>query len=230
MHLQPMLSETPMKKMKDAKLVQLLAVGLAVSLGVVGCSKNPQRTTSIPGHGASSIQDSPPSIPRNPSPSFPILPADTTRGNSGIGSEPIPGTGPGETGIPSATRDFATWEENRTEFAAQTVHFEFDKATIRPGDMGKLEEVAKRMKSNFQGKALRIEGHCDERGTEEYNRSLGDRRALSVREKLAQLGLDPEMLPTISFGEEKPVDLGHNDAAWSANRRGELILLSPPSK
>jgi peptidoglycan-associated lipoprotein len=84
------------------------------------------------------------------------------------------------------------------------------------------------MKSNFRGKALRIEGHCDERGTEEYNRSLGDRRALSIREKLVQLGLDPEMLPTISFGEEKPVDPGHNEAAWSRNRRGELILLSPP--
>jgi peptidoglycan-associated lipoprotein len=91
-----------------------------------------------------------------------------------------------------------------------------------------LEEVARRMKSNFQGKALLVEGHCDERGTEEYNRSLGDRRALSVREKLAQLGLDAEIVHTISFGEEKPIDPGHNDAAWSANRRGELILCSPP--
>jgi peptidoglycan-associated lipoprotein len=60
------------------------------------------------------------------------------------------------------------------------------------------------------------------------NRALGDRRALSIREKLVQLGLDPEMLPTISFGEDKPADLGHNDAAFAKNRRAELILLSPP--
>ena len=84
------------------------------------------------------------------------------------------------------------------------------------------------MKSSFQGKALRIEGHCDERGTEEYNRALGDRRALSTREKLVSLGLDPKMLPTVTYGKERPAEPGHNAAAWAKNRRAELILLSPP--
>ena len=74
----------------------------------------------------------------------------------------------------------------RDEFKDQTVYFEFDKSTIKPGEISKLEEVVRRMKG-FPGKALRVEGHCDERGTEEYNRSLGDRRALSIREKLVQL-------------------------------------------
>ncbi len=131
-------------------------------------------------------------------------------------------------GIPQSAKDVSNWIENREAFAAQTVYFDFDKSNIKPGEVGKLEEVARRMKSEFQGKALRIEGHCDERGTEEYNRALGDRRALSAREKLVSLGLDAEMLHTITFGEEKPADAGHNEAAWSKNRRAELILLSPP--
>ena len=144
--------------------------------------------------------------------------------SSGINLDPNKGDG-----LSAAKGDFSNWIENRDEFKGQTIYFEFDKSTIKPSEVGKLEEVARKMKTQFQGKALRIEGHCDERGTEEYNRSLGDRRALSIREKLVALGLNPEMVPTVSFGEDKPADLGHAEAAWSKNRRGELILLSPPA-
>ncbi|HEY3165808.1 MAG TPA: OmpA family protein, partial [Candidatus Binatia bacterium] len=91
----------------------------------------------------------------------------------------------------------------------------------------KLERVASEMKSAHAGKALRIEGHCDERGTEEYNRSLGERRAQSVREYLVRLGMNPTMIQTISMGEERPAVSGHDEAAWSKNRRGELVLLTP---
>ena len=77
--------------------------------------------------------------------------------------------------------------------------------------------------------AVRIEGNCDERGTEEYNRSLGDRRANALREKLATMGVDPKKLLTVSYGEDKPVDNGHNEAAYAKNRRGDFILLTPPS-
>ena len=140
----------------------------------------------------------------------------------------VEGGKPETQGIAAAKGDFSNWIENREEFAAQTVYFDFDKSIVKAGEVGKLEEVARRMKANFQGKALRIEGHCDERGTEEYNRALGDKRAGSIREKLAQIGLDPEMLPTISFGEDRPANIGHDEAAFTKNRRGELILLSPP--
>jgi peptidoglycan-associated lipoprotein len=76
---------------------------------------------------------------------------------------------------------------------------------------------------------LRIEGHCDERGTEEYNRALGERRALAAREYLVlQKGLDASLVDTISYGEDRPADTGHNEAAWSKNRRDEFILLKPP--
>jgi len=64
------------------------------------------------------------------------------------------------------------------------------------------------------GKALRIEGHCDERGTEEYNRSLGERRALAVRESLIHAGMDANLIDTISYGEDRPADPGHDKDAW----------------
>ena len=214
--------------MKAAKIASYLALALVVSLSAVGCRKNPQRTTAIPGLQAGAIKDtgSRPidNAPRVPLETAPIL-GNTTP------NTPIPtDLDPNKQGVAAVSGDkFAGWNENRDEFKDQTIYFEFDKSSIKPSEVGKLEEVARKMKTQFQGKALRVEGHCDERGTEEYNRSLGDRRALSIREKLVALGLDPEMVPTVSFGEDKPVDQGHTDAAWSKNRRGELILLSPPA-
>ena len=76
--------------------------------------------------------------------------------------------------------------------------------------------------------AVRVEGNCDERGTEEYNRALGERRALALREELVRLGVDPSRVDTVSYGEDKPVDPGHDESAWRKNRRGDFILLSPP--
>jgi len=67
-----------------------------------------------------------------------------------------------------------------------------------------------------------VEGHCDERGTQEYNMALGERRALAVRDYLINLGVPGQNLLTISYGEERPVDPGHNEAAWAKNRRAEF--------
>ena len=75
---------------------------------------------------------------------------------------------------------------------------------------------------------LLIDGHCDERGTEEYNRALGSRRALAVRKVLVEYGISPDRIRTRSWGEDKPVDPAHNEAAWAKNRRAEFILLLPP--
>jgi peptidoglycan-associated lipoprotein len=131
--------------------------------------------------------------------------------------------------IPASNVDFDKMSADRNTFRDQTVYFEYDKANVRPSEVSKLERVASEMKSAYAGKALRIEGHCDERGTEEYNRSLGERRAASVRETLVRLGMNPSMIQTISMGEEHPAIPGHDEAAWSKNRRGELILLTPSS-
>jgi peptidoglycan-associated lipoprotein len=73
-----------------------------------------------------------------------------------------------------------------------------------------------------------VEGNCDERGTEEYNRSLGERRALAGREQLIGLGIDSGRVDTLSYGEDKPLSDGHNESAWKQNRRDDFILLTPP--
>ena len=78
------------------------------------------------------------------------------------------------------------------------------------------------------GDALLVEGHCDERGTEEYNRALGERRALALREALISGGADGQKIVTRSYGKDRKVDTGNSDAAHAKNRRGEFILLDPP--
>jgi len=197
-----------------------LAAMTALTLGMAGCRKNPDRLTNVGGSGPSSrVGETPESNP------FPPAPPVRTGGGPEVGNltPPPPGggdvlpLGPGHDG----------WKENRSEFAAQTVHFEYDKHTVMPSEVSKLEEVVRRMRT-MPRNALKIEGHCDERGTEEYNRSLGDRRALSIREWLVGHGLKLEQVDVISYGEDKPLDPGHNEAAWNKNRRGEIILLSPP--
>lgn len=203
-----------MKLAKPAGL--LLTAMMAITLGTVGCKKNPDRLTSVGGFGPNSRVGSEPEAP----PIGHVPPISTP---PPIISAPVPPGGD----IPfNPNVDRTNWKEDRTTFANQTVYFDFDKSIIKPGEASKLEEVVRRMQS-MPGKALRIEGHCDERGTEEYNRSLGDRRALSVREWLAGHGLSADLVETISYGEDKPVDPSHTESAWSKNRRGEIILLSP---
>ena len=115
---------------------------------------------------------------------------------------------------------------DRDTLAAQTVYFEVDRSEIHPDDLGKVEAVAGILAQDAQNKVL-IEGHCDERGTEEYNRALGERRALSVRDALSGLGVSADRVRTMSYGEDRPADPGLNDAAYSRNRRGEFVLLKP---
>ena len=107
-------------------------------------------------------------------------------------------------------------------FADNTVYFDFDRSNIKSD----VEEVATYLQSNPNDK-LRIEGHCDERGTDSYNLALGERRAQSVRELLQVLGIDPNRVQTISFGEARPADPGTSEAAYAGNRRAEFILLLP---
>ena len=86
--------------------------------------------------------------------------------------------------------------------------------------------VAETLKSDTNTKLL-IEGNCDERGTEEYNRALGERRALAAREALAKLGIDPMRVFTRSYGKDKPAVDGHDETSWSQNRRDDFVLLHP---
>jgi peptidoglycan-associated lipoprotein len=121
-------------------------------------------------------------------------------------------------GIPSGERPIVTGELTHGQFA--TVYFDFDSAKVRPSEVAKLEAVAAALKGNSN--KLVIEGHCDERGTAEYNRALGEHRAQAAREKLVALGVAAGRITTISYGKDKPADLGHDEAAWAKNRRCEF--------
>ena len=112
-------------------------------------------------------------------------------------------------------------------FQNETAYFEFDRSTVKSSEISKIEAVAAKFKTLSVGHDLLIEGHCDERGTEEYNRSLGEKRALALREYLIRAGLSAARVHTKSFGKDKPASTGHDESAWSKNRRGEFILYLP---
>ncbi len=105
------------------------------------------------------------------------------------------------------------------------IHFDFDRYDIRPQDAEILKQNAEVLK-RFPTLKIQIEGHCDERGTEEYNLALGERRANSAKRYLITLGIAAERMTTISYGEERPLDPGHNEEAWAKNRRAQFVIIA----
>lgn len=111
---------------------------------------------------------------------------------------------------------------SREEFVAEVgdrVFFDFDKYDLKPEARTTLERQALWLRK-YPSATVTIEGHCDERGTREYNLALGERRATAVKDYLVALGIDAKRLNTISYGKERPVAFGSNEQAWSQNRRG----------
>lgn len=104
-----------------------------------------------------------------------------------------------------------------------TVNFGFDSAAIDERSQMVLRGVAKKIMSENPERVV-VEGHCDERGTREYNLALGDRRAVAAKKFLVGLGVDAEKITTISYGKERPLDLAHNAKAWSKNRRATVVF------
>jgi peptidoglycan-associated lipoprotein len=204
--------------MKRSIFSDLLVLGLVLALGGGGCKSPKKPTTPIPGQNPTvgNAKGAPPIGPG------PALPGDTGPGTT---STQIPPNSDG-TIKQGDLAEFEGRAMDREAFKAYTVYFEFDKSSIKHGELTKIESVADYLKKNPKDYVL-IEGHCDERGTEEYNRALGERRALSARERLAGLGVGAERIRTLSYGEDKPADPGHDEAAWSKNRRGEFIRLLP---
>ncbi len=105
------------------------------------------------------------------------------------------------------------------------IHFEFDKSDIRPGDAAILDGNARWLSANPKHLVL-IEGHCDERGTNEYNMALGERRARATMTYLMSKGIQQSRITTISYGEERPLCTGHDEACWSQNRRAQFLAKS----
>jgi peptidoglycan-associated lipoprotein len=187
--------------MKMMKLVYPMAVVLALTLATTGCRNHkPYGVTPIPpGQGGQVGEPG----------------AGGTMGGNQVGG-----------GQTASLSGFDNYNEDRAALANDTIHFAFDSAAIRHSEDANLQAVASALNSDPSTK-LTIEGNCDERGTEEYNRALGERRALAARQALAKLGIDPARVRTISYGKDKPADPGHDDSAWSQNRRDDFVLLHP---
>lgn len=193
--------------MKVLKFANLLAIAIALTVTAVGCKKKPTNVTPLPGQpgyvgdsGAAGLDD-----------------GSALEDGSSVGSE----------GIPLAdSSNFANMTEDSEAFAAYTLYFNFDSSVVKASEESKVANVAGILNENMNN-AVRIAGHCDERGTEGYNLSLGERRALAIRESLIAAGVSPDRVDTISYGEERPADPNHDEIAWSKNRRGEFILLLP---
>ena len=103
------------------------------------------------------------------------------------------------------------------------VYFGFDASNLAPSELAKIETVAQHLKDNAD-RVVIVEGNCDERGSNEYNLSLGDLRAISIRDYMVTLGIAGERIQTKSYGEEKPAIAGSGEDAWSKNRRGEFAI------
>ncbi len=103
------------------------------------------------------------------------------------------------------------------------IFFDFDKYDIKDAARGTLERQAAWLRAN-PSVTVTVEGHCDERGTREYNLALGARRAQAVKDYLVSLGIDASRVTTISYGKERPEQVGHTEAAWAQNRRGVSVV------
>ncbi|HEX7124269.1 MAG TPA: peptidoglycan-associated lipoprotein Pal [Thermodesulfobacteriota bacterium] len=200
------------------------ALVLVALLAVTGCARRTQTTTSpelapTPAAAATPAPEATPapvvSAPTPvPVPPSPVAPAPTQA------PEPTPAP---VAEAPAPTPPAAPQTERRARL--ETVYFDFDKADLRPDARATLEANAEWLRRNPNAR-VQIEGHCDERGSVQYNLALGERRAESARRYLESLGISSSRLSTISYGEERPVDPGHGEEAWARNRRAEFVVTS----
>ncbi|MBW8865417.1 MAG: OmpA family protein [Verrucomicrobia bacterium] len=195
------------------KIVMTLMIALVAMLATTGCKHglNPG-LTKLPGQRTTGTE------PQD----FNTKPLVDP--NANIGTD-IPKVGP--IGYdPNKQWNPGDMRQDHDTLAPQTVYFAFDSAALLSKEESKLVIVSEKLKSDM-GAYMLIEGHCDERGTEEYNRALGERRALALREALIRSGIDVGRVQTISFGKDKPADTAHDESAWSKNRRGVFVLCYP---
>jgi peptidoglycan-associated lipoprotein len=147
--------------------------------------------------------------------------ATTTPVEPGGGAEatPLPSgeTGMGANGAPSDTSGL---------LSKKVVYFDFDSSTVHDEDRAIIQAHADYL-SQHPGVKVTLEGHTDERGSREYNIGLGERRANAVAEMMKLMGVSPQQISTVSYGEERPAALGHDESAWHLNRRVEIVYGGP---
>lgn len=181
--------------------VLVLAVGLLVS----ACPRAPQVGEAQPsGMGATTPAPSPP-----PPVAAPVAPAAPPK----VAEEPVR--------PPAAVAERPVTPPGAPPL--EDAFFDFDKSDLRADAKASLNRNLAWLKANA-GIKIALEGHCDERGTNEYNLALGERRAKSVQEYLVAAGIAADRIKTISYGEERPFVLGHDESAWRYNRRGHFAV------
>jgi peptidoglycan-associated lipoprotein len=123
-----------------------------------------------------------------------------------------------EEAAPGFAADNTTPVDSAGQPITRTFYFEYDKAILNPGDLASLEVHAQILSRNSD-RSVVVQGHCDERGTREYNLALGERRAAVISSFLRSAGVSSRQIEVVSYGEERPQNPGHNSAAWAQNRR-----------
>jgi peptidoglycan-associated lipoprotein len=209
-----------------ARVLVILPVAGLVMLSAA-CAKRPMVTAaSAPAPaGASAPAPAPPPAPapapeRAPAPepaAKPPAEAAPAPATAGTTVTPAPATA-----APAPPQPTARPAEFRQDDALQRIHFDFDKADIRPGDATVLDRNAEWLKANDV--LVLVEGHCDERGTDAYNLALGERRARAVRNYLAARGIQQDRMAMISYGEERPVCTEKSEPCWAQNRRAVFLI------
>ena len=124
-------------------------------------------------------------------------------------------TGTGQPNVDLDTLNFAT-------AGVKAIYFDYDSYALRPDALSTLKTNSDVFKGQLASAVIQVEGHCDERGTQEYNLALGEKRALASRDYLTKLGVSGDRIVTISYGEEAPADPGHSESSWALNRRCEF--------
>ncbi|HYO74905.1 MAG TPA: OmpA family protein [Thermoanaerobaculia bacterium] len=207
-----------MKKVSNIVLMTLM-VTLIVATPACRSRRDPVKPNT--GAGAvtntGTIPDVPTTVTTTPTNTGETVPTDT---------DFVREDTPDDNVFPSDIEELNRYVQNRGFI--RDAFYNYDEATLDDSAQAALTSSANWLKSregsNYH---LLVEGHCDERGTEQYNLALGDRRANSARDFLVALGVDGTRIRTVSYGEERPFEEGHDDSAWAQNRRSHLVLVRP---
>ena len=181
----------------------VLAVAASLAAGCGGKKRPPAVSTAPPSSGEPAGRSLPTEVPPagEPGPDVRMLGAEAARGE-----------------------DFTPSDAETSEGGPlEDIHFEYDSPSLTDQARSVLEKHALWLQ-NHRGAKVLVEGHCDERGTVEYNLALGEKRARAARDYLASLGVAPDRLRTSSYGKERPLDTGSNEASWAANRRAHFTV------
>ncbi|HOJ30731.1 MAG TPA: peptidoglycan-associated lipoprotein Pal [bacterium] len=205
--------------MKSAiKLLMCISVLMFIFSGCCPYSKKP-----VPQSKVEPTTSEQPSVTQQPTVTPPTVTTTQTSGTATSDERLIATTGGEIPPVKPPETPIFVEPGEQLKSVFQPIYFDFDRYNIKTSEQGKLQVIANYLKK-FPSVSILIEGHCDERGTDEYNLVLGEQRALSTRNFLIGLGISPNRLYTISYGEAKPADPGHNEEAWSKNRRCEFKI------